>query len=616
MSQCASLPVVLLGLGTLAALQGEPGLGDRDTSHHVAKPVVSYVVHVDSTDLSGWEVELRVGNPPATFDLAMAAHPEYDDRYWRYLTDLRAEVGGGGATITRRDSALWRVVAPRAGDVTVRYRLQLPPPEGPPRAAWRPHRAPGGAFLGGPHTFLYLIGAERAPVRVTLDLPQGWGVATGLAATADPRTFLASSADALVDSPFLVGHFRSWSLMVDGVPHRVVYWPLPGATPFDTAAFVAGIEGVVRQTVSLFGRMPYREYTFVFQDGAYGGLEHRNSVTLGAPSGELARDPHAALGETAHEFFHTWNLMQIRPTEYRSVDYRTQPPVAGLWFSEGLTIFYADLLLRRARLPVRDSSRVAHLERSIARYLGSPGNWHHSAEAVSRVAYNAPPGSLGDYSASTHLQGEVIGAMLDLVIRDATDGARSMDDVMRLMLARFAGARGFEGQDVERAVEEVCGCDVTPLFDAHVRAGGSPIDFDRYLGLIGLRHRVERVPAVWDGRPERDLRIFGWESGGGDAVRLVITDPSSIWATAGLHTGDRLVSIDGAPTTTWRALRARLVSLQLGDTIALEVRRPSGPFRTSVVVAGFDRPVVRIEEAAGATARQRALRARWEHGEP
>src|SRR6185503_6174917 len=130
------------------------------------------------------------------------------------------------------------------------------------------------------------------------------------------------------------------------------------------------------------------------------------------------------------EFVHTWNLLAIRPNEYHDIDYRTQPPVSSLWFSEGLTMFYADLLLRRAGVPLTDSTRIAHLERLLARLAGNPAYGRFSAESISRVAYNAPPGALGDYSASTHLQGELLGTMLDVIVRDATAGRRSMDDVM------------------------------------------------------------------------------------------------------------------------------------------------------------------------------------------
>src|SRR5438093_4777111 len=490
-------------------------------AHPLVKPSIQYTLRVDSADLSGWNVEIRLQTSSDTVRLAMAAHPEYDDRYWRYVRNFAVETEG--ATVTRVDSAVWQVVAP-PGVVNVRYRIALPPAEPGPRASWRPFLTPTGGLIGGPHSFMYVLGSEDSTVLVELALPASWQIATGLTATRDPRYFTAAGAAVLEDSPILAGHLRQWSFVEGGIAHRVVYWPLPDATPFYTVAFVSGIRSLVHQAITLFGRTPYREYTFQFADGAYsGGLEHRNSVTLGARSEELARDPNSGVQETAHEFVHTWNLMAIRPVEYRDIDYRTQPPVASLWFSEGLTMFYADLLLRRAGLPLTDSTRVAHLERLLSRYVGNPAYERFSAESISRVAYNAEPGALGDYSAGTHLQGELLGAMLDLIIREASRGQRSIDDVMRLLFAR--ADQKIDGHAIEQAVEAVCGCDVPGFFAAYVRAGGW-LDYNRSRGLIGLRASTSWGPAVFNGEPERDLRIFGWEPGDvGGGVRLVVTSP-------------------------------------------------------------------------------------------
>ena len=576
-----------------------------------AQPVISYHVRVDSTDLSGVAVEMRIRNAPDTVRLAMAAHPEYDDRYWRFLRDLQVRTPHGPVSAVREDSALWRVVAP-GGELVVRYRIVLPTPVESPRAAWRPFVGATGALIDGPHTFLYILGATLAPSHVALDLPASWRVATGLESTADRRTYFAPTVDALVDSPILAGHFPEWRFAVDGVPHRVAYWPVPGGTPFDTAALVRGVESIARQAIALFGRAPYRDYTFMLQDSAYGALEHRGSVTLGAPSASFPQHPEWTFAELAHEYTHAWNLMRIRPEEYGDVDYRMQKPVAGLWFSEGLTMYYADLFVRGAGLPVQDSTRLAHLESLIWRYLASPGNTHFSAEQVSRVAYNAEPGALGDYGASTHTVGELLGTVLDLVIRDATANRHSMDDVMRLMLERFSAERGFTGRDVERAVTEVCGCTAAhELFAAHVR-GAAPIDFDRWLGLAGLRALVSHAPVLGgDGRPALDLRVRGWQPSEGAPLQLIVTNPASAWGRAGLHTRDELVSINGAPVRTWPEMRALLTSAHMGDTLRFEVMRPSGRAHHTVVVSGYDRPVARIVPIPGATSRQRAVLAGW-----
>ncbi len=611
MAGCFLALVTLAACGTAASAQNP--LRDHTEGVEIrfarTQPVVGYTLRVDSGDLSGFDVELRLRNVPDTFRLALVAHPEYDDRNWRFVEALRVETLHGAGTVAREDSALWRVVAP-GGEALVRYRMRLPPPESP-RAAWRPFLAATGGLVGGPHSFLYVVGGTLAPSHLTLELPPEWQIATGLEPTVDPHTFFAPTVGVLVDSPLLVGRLRSWRFAVDGVPHRVVYWPLPDAAPFDTAALVGSIERLTRQAVALFGRAPYRDYSFLLEDGAYGALEHRSSVTLGAPSAELARDPRALLAEIAHEYFHTWNLMRIHPAEYGDVSYRTPPRARGLWWSEGLTMLYADLLLRRAGLPVFDSSRVAHLEGLIGRYLASPGNSRFAPESVSVVAYGAAPGSLGDYSASTHLQGELLGTMLDLIVRDATNGARSIDDVMRTMLERFSGARGFGGQDIERTTGDVCGCKVHAFFETHVR-GPRPIDFDQYLRLIGMRIQVSWMPALGrDGQPTADLRLYAWQPPAESTLSLVITNPGSTWGRAGLHTGDRLAALNGTAVGTVADFRSIVTRLRIGDTTAVEVRRPRGVWRTAVVVAGFERPVVRLEEIPGATERQRGLRAQW-----
>ena len=575
-----------------------------------AQPVVSYRLRVDSADVTVFSVEMRIRNAPDTLRFAMFAHPEYDDQYFRYVEGLTVRGPDGAVAVERLDSALWRAVV-RGGEAEIRYRVRPPAQNTARRQAWKAYLTPTGGLVGGPHSFMYLLGATLAPAHLALDLPSGWEIATGLEPTSDPHTFFAPTAGILMDSPVFVGKFRSWSFSVDGVPHRVAYWPLPDAVPFDTATFVGSLERLVRQAVALFGRAPYREYVFLYQDGAVGGLEHFNSVTLGAPSSDLAANVHNYLQETAHEFVHTWNLMRIRPAERGDLDYRQAGQTRGLWWSEGLTLFYADLLLRRSGLPTFDSTRTGHLQSLIARYLASPGNSRISAERVSLVAYGALPGALGDYDASTHLQGELLGAMIDLMVRGATGGRRSIDDVMRLALERFSGSRGFTGLDLERAVSEVCRCMVKLFFDRHIR-GGTPIDFDRYLGLIGLRARVTWGPALGrDGKPAPDLRLRAWQPPGEAGLSLLIGSPGSAWGRAGLHTGDRLVSVNGASVATAMDLRNLLGRLAIGDSLRLEIRRPGGIFRAAVPVTGFDRPFVVIEALPGATAAQIALRREW-----
>jgi predicted metalloprotease with PDZ domain len=580
-----------------------------------SQPVLFYRVQIDSGDLSSLGVEMHVRNIPDTFRVAMVTHPEYDDRYWRYLEGLRVDGSRGPGSVTRLDSALWLVSAP-GGEAVLRYRIRLPAPEQPRRAAWRPFLSPRGGLAGGPHTFLYVVGATLAPSHVNLDIPAGWEALTGLEPTADPRTFFAPSAAILVDSPFLVGHIKTWRFAVDGVPHRIAYLPLPGSEPFDTTALVTCVARLAGEAEKLFGRFPYREYTFLLQDGAYGALEHLNSVTVGFSSGEFAKDPRPLFATLSHEYFHAWNLMRLRPAEFGDVSYTPAPRSRGLWWSEGVTMMYADILLRRAGLPVYDSTRVAHLEEAIGAYAGSPGDSLFSPEYVSLFAFAGTPGGLGDYSASTHIQGELLGTMIDLIIRDATDGVRSMDDLVRAMFRRFSGERGFTGGDIENSAAELCGCDMHSFFDTYVRAGHG-IDFNRYLGMIGLRMRLSWVTARDPGgSPAPDLRVFAWLPPGESSPALGISDPESCWGRAGLHTGDIITGVNGKPAPSAADFRTLVRGLHTGDTLAIEVRHQGEFKRAFVTVTGYDRPGVKIEEIMGVPERQRALRDLWKASAP
>ena len=379
----------------------------------------------------------------------------------RYVEDFFVEAKNGKGKVIREDSSLWKIIT-NGREAVLHYRIHLPNVTGI-RSSWKAYLTPTGGLVGGPHSFMYVVGATLIPSHVAFDIPKDWEIATGLQATSDKKVFYASSVAVLVDDPVFIGKFKNWWFTVDNTPHRVIYWSLPDAKAFDTTLLVSSIEKLVKQAVLLFGRPPYREFSFMLQDGALGSLEHNNSATIGAPSSQLANGIGNILPEIAHEYFHTWNLMRIRPIEYGDVSYKTPPLSKGLWFSEGLTIFYSDLFLRRAGLHVFDSTRSFHLENLIRRYTVTPAYLKFSAEKISEASYG-PIGMLGDYSASTHLQGEVLGSMLDLIIRDVSNGNKTIDDVMRKMLERFSGEKGFTSKDIEQAVKDVCGCNVHQFF--------------------------------------------------------------------------------------------------------------------------------------------------------
>jgi predicted metalloprotease with PDZ domain len=582
-----------------------------ETRYAVHHPIVDYLLTVDSTDVSSFAVEMKIRNVPDTFQVAMVAHPEYDDRYWQYVEDFSVEAKSGKGKVLRLDSSLWKIIT-NGKEAVLHYRIRLPRVTGI-RSSWKAYLTPTGGLVGGPHSFMYVVGATLIPSHVAFDIPGDWEIATGLQATSDKKVFYASSVAILVDDPVFIGKFKSWWFTVDNTPHRVIYWSLPDAKAFDTTMLVSSIEKLVQQAILLFGRTPYREFGFMLQDGALGSLEHNNSVTIGAPSSQLANGIGNILSEIAHEYFHTWNLMRIRPIEYSDVNFKTSPLSKGLWFSEGLTIFYTDLLLRRAGLYVFDSTRSFHLENLIRRYTATPAYLKFSAEKISEASYG-PGGMLGDYSASTHLQGEVLGSMLDLIIRDATNGNKTIDDVMRKMLERFSGEKGFTSKDIEQAAKDVCGCNVHQFFVDHI-FGSKQIDFSKYIKLLGLQYTIEWKDVLsTDQKPVPDLRAFVYQLPGENVFRIGLSNPAVAWARAGLHTGDIVKTVNGKSLVNAMDFRSVQRSAKIGETIVVEVERSSGAQKINVLITGYQQPVVRITLMPTITEKQKRLYEQWLSG--
>ena len=138
------------------------------------------------------------------------------------------------------------------------------------------------------------------------------------------------------------------------------------------------------------------------------------------------------------------------------------------------------------------------------------------------------------------------------------------------------------------------------------------MDFDHYLRAIGMRAQVSWSEALGsDGKAAPDLRISIFDTPADSTLRLKLTNPASTWGRAGLHTGDRLVSVDGRPVTTTTDFRSWLGKLHLGDTARVEVRRDGVASQVLVSINGYDRPTVRIVEIADATSEQLRLRAQW-----
>ena len=312
-------------------------------------------------------------------------------------------------------------------------------------------------FFNGTSVCLRVHGQEDAPHALEVASTAAtahWSVATGLTPQSiDKRGFgvyAASHYDELVDCPVEMGTFWSGQFTACGVAHRFV---VAGAAPsFDGKRLLADTQKICETAIRFWhgkGKPPIKNYLFMLNavhDG-YGGLEHRNSTALICGRRDLPRTGEARasdgyttlLGLISHEYFHTWNVKRLRPAEFFRYDYSQENYTQLLWFFEGFTSYYDDLLLRRAGL-IDDATYLKLLAKATNQVLQTPGRSVHTVAQASFdawVKYYRQDENTPNATVSYYTKGSLVALCLDLTLR--REGKTTLDDVMRALWKRCAG---------------------------------------------------------------------------------------------------------------------------------------------------------------------------------
>ncbi len=494
----------------------------------------------------------------------------------------------------KTDPDTWRVRPERAGPVRVGFTFVADTLDN--AMAWT---RPDFLLLNGTNVFLYPEGIGLDfPATVTVHTEPGWRVATGMTPAGD--RFREAGYHDLVDMPMFVGRFDLDSVMVDGRAYPVASYP---AGRFDgpmRQTLLAQIAAMVPPMVRVFGETPWNRYVtlLVFDESLGGGsaLEHQNSHVGIYHPGFMGTPILASI--TAHEIFHAWNVKRLRPADLVPYRYDAPQPTTWLWMSEGITDYYADLALVRGGI-VDSADFLALLDDKLTDTDATPpvaledaslSTWVHPTDGTGYVYY--PKGALA-------------GFLLDILIRDASDNQRSLDDVLRVLYQRtWKQGRGFTGDDWWGAVTEMAGGRSFAEFNDRYIDGREPFPWDEVLPLAGLTLVTEAV------REPRVGIVTSTDSANGSLVLDVVAGSSA--DEAGLRVGDFLLRAGDVPADQqiWGFLfRARYGEEPEGTVIRYVVRR-DGVERTLEGPLRFEgRTVRRFEPVPDATPRAARIRA-------
>jgi predicted metalloprotease with PDZ domain len=582
------LPCALLLAALAAPLFNSPALAQRRPSRSTppatqaaSAPVsLQYTLAFPDPHTHFYEVAFEIGNVTTPhLDLQMPAWTPGSyllREFARHVQDFAAhDAARNPLRWEKADKATWRVTTNGARAIKVTYRVYAN--ELTVRTS---HVDATHAYFNGASVFMYVKGATDRPLKLRINAPPGWRVTTPLALRPEDDGFYdAPNYDILVDSPTEIGTHRLIEFDVMGKPHRIAIW---GEGNYDAAQLQADFTKIIEEAARIFGgALPYEHYTFIIhlQPGLRGGLEHLNSTTCQASpyTFKPRRSYVKFLDLIAHEFFHLWNVKRIRPASLGPFDYQRENYTRALWFAEGFTDFYAQQLLRRAGL-ISPAEYLENLAGSILTYETTPGSRVQSPAAASFdawIKYYRPDENSVNSAYSYYDSGAHLGWMLDLEIRSRTNGAKSVDDVMRYLYETYAlKGVGFPEAELKGAFERVAGGDLTEFFNRHVY-GTEEFPFDKYLALAGLKRVPIYAPSQYDepGRAAEPRGALGVRTkADGDRVIVSHVLDGTAADAGGVNANDEIVAINGEKVDADN-LNERLSRLRPAEKVTLTVFR-------------------------------------------
>lgn len=411
--------------------------------------------------------------------------------------------------VERVDTQTWRVQTGGDRRATITYKVFANNLSGTFSQLDERHANYNGGTL-----FMYVVGHKPDPVSLKITAPANWKIINGRMENPNQTEWKFDNYDILIDTPTEIApDFTVDQFTVGGKVYKVMIHSFAdegGKRP----QFVKDIEKIVRAETAMMGEPDYESYTFIFHfapknETGGDGMEHLSSTQIIETAGLGTKDGYeGALDTAAHEFFHVWNVKRLRPVELGPWDFTKPLSTRGLFVAEGFTNYYGKMLTQRAGI-WNDKELLESYSRTITGIENSPGSKLMSAEESSIIAPFLDRASrvqntnLAATTVSYYPKGELVAFALDLMIRKRSNGAKSLDDVMRKMYEDFylkspkatyyLKGRGYTIEDFERVTSQVTGTSMSDFFTKYVRGVEMP-PYDEGLEFIGMK--LTRTPST------------------------------------------------------------------------------------------------------------------------
>ena len=355
----------------------------------------------------------------------------------------------------------------------------------------------------------------------------------------------AQNFDELADSPFVASHNREvLSQEINGIHfHANIF----GITNLNFERFWNDVRIYTQLQLNIFGEFPVSKYRYLLHFTPYfmhHGVEHNTSTVIVMGQGEnFDREDkyNEMLAICSHELFHTWNVKTLRPVEMMPYDFTKENYTQLGYVDEGVTTYYGDLCLRRSGIWNNDLWL-----QSLEKWL----NTHH--RNYGRYSYSIADSSVDTWldgytpgvpwrKVSIYNEGALLSMILDIELIAATNGRKSMDDVMHQMYQKFAKKN--IGYSVEDYWKTLVDSGLSNANEFKTNIAEIAIDYSSYLKKAFDKISVE---LVWFPSTIPTERLFGFsvdlQLGKSKVTSVCMNSAADM---GGLWYGDEILEVDG-----------------------------------------------------------------------
>ena len=461
------------------------------------------------------------------------------------------------------------------------------------------------AFVNGTSVFMYSEKYRKIPVSLRV-IPYGdWHVTTGLDnLNGKEFEFSAPNYDYLIDCPLEIGNQKDYSFDVDGKEHIISFF---GKADYDIEKLKKDFSKIIKKNYEFWGNVPYEKYIFIIHctPKSGGGTEHINSTVIGIRPSDFENEElyKHILRLVSHEFFHTWNVKQMRPKGITPFDFTGENYTEELWIAEGGTSYYDGLMLLRTKQVTLDDF-FKEISDAVKDERTRPG---YKIQSLAESSFDAwikfwrrnqnSYNSQSDY----YKKGSYLSLILDLEIMHGSKNKHSLDDVYKTLCENYPIGSGYTNSDFIKICEKYSGHSLRNFFDDYLY-GTKPINWEKYLNYAGLN--PVRVDSTF--LPETGVVITEFEG------RIYTSNvlPGSLAERFGLELDDEIIAIDGIKAD-YKTAEIKLSELKPGEEVRLTVFHNKVIKNVTLRQNEKDIQNYRIEKEKNPDALQKSIYEKW-----